>query len=1239
MNCKILFHLSLLLFTFAANAATTVPASAYVQSGLVAQWDGIDNAGTGTHDANATEWVDRIGGFTTTKVNTAGSGGSWGENCFVEGASSSSCFWCEDDTLKSLIQSGTLTVEIFCAHTVQPASGKYEDWLGFGNAGGNRWLKLDIRTNDSSAPVFQGLQYRTTGWNSNAALAANSICSWGATPQYGAIVCDVVNSKYTATLYANGANQIHTVNYGTATPSDGVFTIGGFAKGGNPLYNSKIYSVRIYNRALTADEIARNVSVDTVRFNENADGYRWNSTTQRVECRVRFASNASALGSVTATAGGAAAASGDWLEYGASVTLTPGAADGYRFYQWFGDTDGLTPDANGAITFTLTAPRTLTAQFISSSASLTARTWTGTAGDGLWTTAANWSPEGEPLSGEAVTIPSGAKVAIVADTALLGSLDVSGTISNTTWNAALKAEILTVKSGGVLTCNNCFTDEANMTRVNIVCTDLTVEKGGKIHADQKGWKGGNSTHKCGYGPGALPSDAAKAAGSHGGLGSYVSSCTLAVQAALATNCYGSASAPVTAGSGGWGGNGSGGAGGGVVTIAAGGRVTVNGAITVDAQASASGANSGGGAGGSVFITCNTFAGEHGKVSAKGGKASESYSSVLQSGGGGRVAIVFDPVAQAVLGAPKDMYLGADAGGFLGPYLGSFMEATPGSLYFSSDALIDRAGATLFGQLEFADVTDKWTVDTICLTNGWVMMARDDIEVEVTGDMTVKSGTSIVSRRHSSSSYAGEGYGTRWDVGGASWYYVTNGLCAHRVSSVMPKLTVGGKLKLDHYGTLHAFATREAFDPAATTGMTTNLGAKVTVAGAIELTDVGKIFLHSHPMSGVSPVVGAASLNVDATSYVSANNHGFMGGKNNTATSTSGGQAPEYPLNRCGAGHGGKGGWCNYDTTAASAGKAYDSLSWPVLSGAGGCSHNYNTYGPQGGGVVRLDITGGIVLNGAIRANATERSNYCGGAAGGTVLIVCETLTGGGTVEVKGGPGGVENSKASNNYNGGGGGGGRIAVHYDPTAQADASCSVIFNAAGDPGLLYNSTVLTGPGDSGTVWFPDEAIVNEGLSHTGYLYVPELLNYLKRDSLVLENTINSFQPGGYVEIKNDLVIKGSSFGVSGLEIPEGYLKVGGDLIISGGHITLSGSSTKSLASIFEVGGRLCITNAQITITDSEAYPVADLFKVAGAVELDSTTIEIDYAAHARFSSATAGIFAIARDGRLSGLQRGS
>ena len=58
----------------AAPAATYTSAS-YVQDGLIAQWDAIDNEGTGTHNPNATVWKDLAGHNDLTIV--AGRGSEW----------------------------------------------------------------------------------------------------------------------------------------------------------------------------------------------------------------------------------------------------------------------------------------------------------------------------------------------------------------------------------------------------------------------------------------------------------------------------------------------------------------------------------------------------------------------------------------------------------------------------------------------------------------------------------------------------------------------------------------------------------------------------------------------------------------------------------------------------------------------------------------------------------------------------------------------------------------------------------------------------------------------------------------------------------------------------------------------------------------------------------------------------------------------------------------------------------
>lgn len=49
--------------SFAAAARKRTPtARSYVQDGLVAMWDGIENSGWGVHDPNATVWKDLVGG-------------------------------------------------------------------------------------------------------------------------------------------------------------------------------------------------------------------------------------------------------------------------------------------------------------------------------------------------------------------------------------------------------------------------------------------------------------------------------------------------------------------------------------------------------------------------------------------------------------------------------------------------------------------------------------------------------------------------------------------------------------------------------------------------------------------------------------------------------------------------------------------------------------------------------------------------------------------------------------------------------------------------------------------------------------------------------------------------------------------------------------------------------------------------------------------------------------------------
>ena len=47
----------------AALSVSAASTSSYVQDGLIACWDGIENAGAGVHDGGATVWKDVKGGY------------------------------------------------------------------------------------------------------------------------------------------------------------------------------------------------------------------------------------------------------------------------------------------------------------------------------------------------------------------------------------------------------------------------------------------------------------------------------------------------------------------------------------------------------------------------------------------------------------------------------------------------------------------------------------------------------------------------------------------------------------------------------------------------------------------------------------------------------------------------------------------------------------------------------------------------------------------------------------------------------------------------------------------------------------------------------------------------------------------------------------------------------------------------------------------------------------------------
>ena len=795
------------------------------------------------------------------------------------------------------------------------------------------------------------------------------------------------------------------------------------------------------------------------------------------------------------------------------------------------------------------------------------RTWVGGTDDS-WATAANWSPEGVPAAGDDVIIPQDASVTLAA-AAEAATVEIGGTLTFAGWEAAVNATTVVVTSSGVVTSTGPFKDAANKSRVCFNCTDLTVEKGGRIDVSARGWSCGDSACNYGYGPGTFAECHVHpySGGSHGGAGSFYSVNQRTARSANPTAdevlslTYGSAIAPETHGSGGYSTVGTGGAGGGVVRIAAAGAVTVCGSIL------ANGGDSGavtpydsGGAGGSIYITCRTFLGTNGLVRARGGDSHRQWSRKHYAGGGGRVAILFDAAEQAKVPVPKGMEYSADCGPLQPPGDTEFVQARPGTLYFSSDALIDRTGCSLFGALDFANVTDTWTIEAFRMTNGWAALARDCVEMRVTGDFEI-SGKSQVNRRMSGSSVRDpRADGTRWEVGGTETYCLTNILCFMQASASAPRLTVGGDFKVSDQAVVMVWSSHEAMYPTATQTVLTNVGARISIGGQLKLSSTGKLYLCGHPQNGAYPYVSAAALSVDETSYVDANEQGYLG--TNSQSDSPARPAPLTPtvpkkntwdnMNYCSGGgaHGGRGGYAYGNAPQMT--ESYDSPTDPVLPGAGGVSGFNYWLGRRGGGVICLDISGAVVVDGIVRADGgTGNGLDSSGAAGGTVRIKCRTISGSGLVTANGAES-INTTKAPNT-NGGGGGGGCVWVNYDPTAQSSVDCAVLFRTLGGRADL----AFAKNGEPGSLCFSDDQLI-AGVSpfrHAGRLYLPNPVTALEFDNLTIDDGFLDL-PDGRLTVRGDLTIDGTDNQLHGLTLTNGVLACGGEVLVSNATVSVSG-----------------------------------------------------------------------------------
>ena len=228
-----------------AMAATTAD---YVQDGLVACWDGYENGGRYQHETSSTEWVDVVGGRVLTLTDGESFDGC--EVTLVAGA-----HYTEDALFDA---PGDVTIEVN-GRPVSPTSPHNMVIVGIPNFAELSWDArnggMSIKRVDSAGATQNHYISYDSGYSSASAIA-NS----GVSQTYTALIG--VNSS---AVYVNGQSRAQTNGLdwkGNARSSDFRLQVG------SPSSGEVIRSIRIYNRKLTADEIAANHAVDVKRFDE-----------------------------------------------------------------------------------------------------------------------------------------------------------------------------------------------------------------------------------------------------------------------------------------------------------------------------------------------------------------------------------------------------------------------------------------------------------------------------------------------------------------------------------------------------------------------------------------------------------------------------------------------------------------------------------------------------------------------------------------------------------------------------------------------------------------------------------------------------------------------------------------------------------------------------------------------------------------------------------------------------------
>ena len=231
----------------------------YVQDGLIAMWDGIENAGWGVHDANATMWKGLVGGYDLTVPSSL----IWNDSCLSFDGKNSAYNLELPHSMIGLVW----TCE--CVYTIKEQGLNYKGLFGARNIGGAGFNQV------------YGLNYWSDvsgGWNMGIGSSRDiAISSYPSLAKL--VVVDMTNylvlgQKSDKTLIAGTDGVISVERHirdVVSTTHKGFMLGRAYDPPTQPetlrALKSDIYTFRLYNRTLTDSEIAANYAIDKARFN------------------------------------------------------------------------------------------------------------------------------------------------------------------------------------------------------------------------------------------------------------------------------------------------------------------------------------------------------------------------------------------------------------------------------------------------------------------------------------------------------------------------------------------------------------------------------------------------------------------------------------------------------------------------------------------------------------------------------------------------------------------------------------------------------------------------------------------------------------------------------------------------------------------------------------------------------------------------------------------------------------